>query len=65
MLVKSKQASIHVEDLTKCFAILQKNGMSFNPAKCAFGVKGGKLLGFVVTQRGIKANPDKIHALVT
>lgn len=38
--------------------------MSLNPAKCAFGVKGGKFLSFVVTQRSIKSNLKKIQALI-
>ncbi|GAB2301338.1 hypothetical protein Dimus_038961 [Dionaea muscipula] len=37
--------------------------MKLNPKKCIFGVTSGKLLGFVVTKRGIKANPDKIQAI--
>ena len=49
MLLKSEHASTHVADLTECFAVLRKNGMSLNPAKCAFGVRGGKFLGFIVT----------------
>lgn len=60
MLVKSKHASTHVASLVECFAILHKNSISLNLAKCAFGVKAGKFLGFVVNQRGIEANPDKI-----
>ena len=38
--------------------------MKLNPAKCAFGVAWGKILGFMVHQRGIKANPEKIRALL-
>ena len=38
--------------------------MKLNPSKCAFGVTTGKFLGFMVFQRGIKANPDKIRAIV-
>ena len=34
--------------------------MKLNPAKCAFGVSAGKFLGFIVNNRGIEANPDKI-----
>ena len=64
ILVKSKLASTHVADLTECFVVLQKNGMSLNPAKCAFGVRGGKFLVFVVIKRGIDANPKKIQALI-
>ncbi|KAM7469188.1 hypothetical protein LguiA_007371 [Lonicera macranthoides] len=64
MLVKSIKAPNHVANLNKAFAILRQNVMFLNPAKCAFGVKWGKFLGFMVTQRGIEANPEKIQALI-
>ena len=64
MLVKSVHASEHIEKLAKTFAILKKFNMRLNPAKCAFGVRSGKFLGFMVSQRGIETNPKKIHALV-
>ena len=38
--------------------------MKLNPSKCAFGVYSGKFLGFMVSQRGIEANPDKIKAIL-
>ncbi|KAL2492344.1 Retrovirus-related Pol polyprotein from transposon [Abeliophyllum distichum] len=38
--------------------------MRFNPLKCAFGVASGKFLGYIVNQRRIEANPEKIKALV-
>jgi hypothetical protein len=38
--------------------------MRLNPAKCAFGVSSGKLLGFMVSQRGIEANPEKVKAVL-
>ena len=36
--------------------------MKLNPTKCVFGVPAGKLLGFIVSERGIEANPEKIKA---
>ena len=39
--------------------------MKLNSSKCAFGVSLGKFLGFMVLQRGIKANPDKIQAILS
>ena len=33
--------------------------MKLNPKKCVFGVKAGKFLGFLFTERGIEANPEK------
>ena len=38
--------------------------MKLNLAKCAFGVSAGKFLGFIVNNRGIEANPDKIKAVL-
>ena len=35
-----------------------------NPSKCAFRVSSGKFLGFMVSHRGIEANPDKIQAIL-
>ncbi|KAL0349601.1 UNVERIFIED_CONTAM: hypothetical protein Sradi_4109300 [Sesamum radiatum] len=64
MLVKSKEACSHVEDLEETFAVLKKYRLKLNPGKFAFGVSGGCFLGFMVTQRGIKANPAKIKAIL-
>ena len=38
--------------------------MKLNPGKCAFGVTAGKFLGFMMSQKGIEANPDKIRAIM-
>ena len=46
------------------FNILRNYQMKLNPLKCAFRVRSGKLLGFMVDQRGIKANPEKIKVLL-
>ena len=46
------------------FNILRKYRMKLNPLKYAFGVGSGKCLGFMVSQRGIKANPEKINVLL-
>ncbi|KAL0451504.1 UNVERIFIED_CONTAM: hypothetical protein Slati_1128500 [Sesamum latifolium] len=64
MLVKSKKAAEHVKDLEETFSVLRKYKLKLNPAKCAFGVQGGRFLGFMVTQRGIEANPLKIKAII-
>ncbi|KAL0444775.1 UNVERIFIED_CONTAM: hypothetical protein Slati_2200200 [Sesamum latifolium] len=64
MLVKSKEVRNHVEDLEETFVVLRKYRLKLNPKKCAFGVSGGCFLGFMVTQRGIEANPAKIKAIL-
>ena len=64
MLVKSTTAELHIAHLSEAFQILREYNMKLNPAKCAFRVSGGKFLGFIVNNRGIEANPDKIKAML-
>ena len=64
MLVKSKKMEDHITDLDETFKILKQYNMKLNPSKCAFGVSSGKILEFMVSQRGIEANPEKIQALL-
>ena len=53
-----------MEDLRETFDTLRSYNMKLNPGKCTFGVTVGKFLGFMVSQRGIEANPDKIRAIM-
>ncbi|GFS38849.1 hypothetical protein Acr_00g0059790 [Actinidia rufa] len=64
MLVKSLQAADHIAHLEEAFGVLRNYRMMLNPSKCIFGVSSGKFLGFLVTNSGIKANPDQIQALI-
>uniref|UniRef100_A0A2N9GPG2 Uncharacterized protein n=1 Tax=Fagus sylvatica TaxID=28930 RepID=A0A2N9GPG2_FAGSY len=64
MLVKTKDERKHLEDLKETFETLRRYRMKLNPSKCVFGVSSGKFLGFMVSQRGIEANPDKIKAVL-
>ena len=59
MLVKSKRAESHLND-----KILRKYLMRLNQAKSIFRVLSDKFLGFMVSQRGIKANPEKVKAIL-
>ena len=63
MVVKSKLMSKHVGDLTNIFEILRKHKLHLNASKCFFGVGSGKFLGYMVTHREIKVNPDQIQAI--
>ena len=58
MLVKIKDEADHLDDLKETFSTLRKYNMKLNPAKCVFAITSGKFLGFMVSQRGIEANPD-------
>ncbi|XP_058103396.1 uncharacterized protein LOC131246956 [Magnolia sinica] len=64
MLVKSIKATDHATDLEKIFLILRRYKIKLNPSKCAFGVCSGKFLGFLISQRGIEANSEKIKPLL-
>jgi hypothetical protein len=65
IVVKTKRGSTLVEDLTLVFDKLWATHPRLNPEKCVFGVSAGKLLGFLVSHRGIEANPEKIKAIET
>ena len=58
MVVKSKVVFKHVGDLRNIFEILRKHKLHLNTSKCSFGVGLSKFLGYMVTHRGIKVNPD-------
>ena len=64
MLVKSREAKTHLADLQEAFDTLRRYKMKLNPAKCLFGVSLGKFLGFMVFQRGIVVNPEKVKAIL-
>ena len=64
MLVKSRREEDHLKDLKETFDTLRSYSMKLNPGKCTFGVTTRKFLGFMVSQRGIEANPDKIRAIM-
>ena len=64
MLVKSKQRPDHATHLQQAFDLLREYGMKLNPLKCAFGVSADRFLGFMVTQRGIEANPMQLKAIL-
>ena len=58
MVVKSKVVSEHMGDLGNIFKILRKHKLRLNASKCSFGMGSGKFLGYMVTHRRIKVNPD-------
>nr|KYP73673.1 Retrovirus-related Pol polyprotein from transposon 17.6 [Cajanus cajan] len=64
MVVKTTSAADHASDLAEVFAQIRRHNMRLNPEKCIFGVQGGKFLGFMITSRGIEANPEKCKAII-
>ena len=63
IMVKTISPDQLVAHLEQTFVKLQANGIKLNPEKCIFGVLRGVLLGFIVSERGIEANPEKISAI--
>ncbi|KAL0419072.1 UNVERIFIED_CONTAM: Transposon Tf2-12 polyprotein [Sesamum radiatum] len=64
MLVKSRREEEHLKHLENAFAIMRTYGMKLSPMKCMFGVRSGKCLGYMVSEKGIEANPKKIEAIM-
>ncbi|XP_075479421.1 uncharacterized protein LOC142520304 [Primulina tabacum] len=65
ILSKSREGASFISDLEKTFATLMHYGIKLNPAKCIFGVKSGKFLGFIVTDRGIEVNQEKVESVLS
>nr|XP_016492595.1 PREDICTED: uncharacterized protein LOC107812075 [Nicotiana tabacum] len=63
VIIKSRKSSDHLVDLKNFFYRLRRYNLKLNPTKCAFGVLAGKLLGFIVSRRGIELDPSKIKAI--
>ena len=64
IVVKSKWANQVVADLEQAFTKIRANNIKLNPKKCVFGVPRGILLGFIISECGIEANPEKILAIM-
>ncbi|XP_066167832.1 uncharacterized protein [Oryza sativa Japonica Group] len=63
IVVKTKTGDSLIDDLRETFDNLRRYCLMLNPEKCTFGVPSGKLLGFLVSGRGIETNPEKIKAI--
>ncbi|RDY08227.1 Retrovirus-related Pol polyprotein from transposon 17.6, partial [Mucuna pruriens] len=63
MVARSQCMEEHCRALGRVFGILREHQLRLNPNKCSFGVRAGKFLGFMLTERGIEANPEKCWAI--
>ena len=63
MIEKSQTEEGHLVDLAKLFDRLRQFKLRLNPNKCTFGVWSGKLLGFIVSERGIEVDPAKVKVI--
>ncbi|XP_016192308.1 uncharacterized protein LOC107633185 [Arachis ipaensis] len=64
ILAKTARPDDLLSDLGSVFASLRQHGMRLYPLKCAFAMEAGKFLGFMITQRGVEANPEKCQAIL-
>jgi hypothetical protein len=62
-IIKTRNPDDLIADLEETFSSLRRFWWKLNPTKCIFGVPSGKLLGFIISNRGIEANPVKIMAI--
>jgi hypothetical protein len=65
VVVKTRNSETLIADLEETFASLREYRWKLNPNKCVFSVSSGKLLGFIISHRGIEANPEKISAITS
>jgi dsDNA-binding SOS-regulon protein len=63
VVVKTRNSDTLIADLEGTFTSLWEYLWKLNPNKCVFGVPSGKLLSFIISHCGIKANPEKISAI--
>jgi hypothetical protein len=63
-IVVSSKKSSYIVDLTETFTNMHESKLNINPDKCVFGVTRGKILGCLVSTKGIEASPDKIKAIL-
>jgi len=64
MIAKSKTEEEHLFNLRKLFKRFRKYQLRLSPAKWTFGAKSVILLGFIISQRGIKVDPEKVKAIL-
>jgi dsDNA-binding SOS-regulon protein len=65
VVIKTRNSDTLIADLEQTFASLREYRWKLNPNKCVFGVPSGKLLGFIISHRGIEAHPEKISAITS
>ena len=64
MRVKSQDITYHLAALQRFFERIKHFRLRLNPKKCTFGVTSGKLLGHIISERGIEVDPEKMRAIL-
>jgi hypothetical protein len=64
IIVVSKKRENYIANLAETFTNMREARLKLNPEKCVFGITKGKVLGCLISTKGIEANPDKIKAII-
>ncbi|GJS25823.1 reverse transcriptase domain-containing protein [Tanacetum coccineum] len=64
MVIKSRTEQDIIKDIEQTFSTIRRINMKINPKKCSFGIEEGKFMGYIVILEGIRANPEKIKAVM-
>jgi hypothetical protein len=64
IIVVSKKRENYIANLAKTFTDMREVRLKLNPEKCVFEITKGKVLGCLISTKGIEANPDKIKAII-
>jgi hypothetical protein len=64
IIINSTKADSLLDDLQETFASLDRYSIKLNLKKCSFGLPTGQLLGYLISERGIEGNPEKIEDII-
>lgn len=65
MVIKREREETFISDINETFCKIREVNMNLSPAKCTFGVEDGNFLGYIVSNKGIQENPEKVEAPAT
>jgi hypothetical protein len=65
VVITTREEAMLISDHRETFDNLDMYKLKLNPTKCSFGVPVRQLLGFIVSARGTKTNPENIQAILT
>jgi hypothetical protein len=65
IVIKTTKADNLLDDLRETFNNLDRYNIKLNPKKCSFGVPTGMLFGYLISERGIDGNPEKIRVIIS
>jgi hypothetical protein len=64
IVIACRKKETYISDVAEPFTNMREARLKLNPEKCIFGITRGKVLDCLVSTKGIKANPDKIRAII-